>query len=139
MTARRAIPFSACAALLLAAPPFLPPYALTLLTQILIYAIFAMSLDLLLGYTRLASLGHAAYFGVAAYVVAILTTRYHASLRLCLCAALLAASAVAAVFGLIRSEEHTSELQSLRHLVCRLLLEKKKKQKNLLTTYNHNT
>src|SRR5258705_7712830 len=27
----------------------------------------------------------------------------------------------------IRSEEHTSELQSLRHLVCRLLLEKKKK------------
>src|SRR5205814_10117029 len=32
-----------------------------------------------------------------------------------------------------RSEEHTSELQSLRHLVCRLLLEKKKKKK---TTYD---
>src|SRR5436853_5612970 len=30
----------------------------------------------------------------------------------------------------LRSEEHTSELQSLRHLVCRLLLEKKKKKKN---------
>src|SRR5205814_7774434 len=30
----------------------------------------------------------------------------------------------------VRSEEHTSELQSLRHLVCRLLLEKKKNQKN---------
>src|SRR5205814_5120666 len=30
-----------------------------------------------------------------------------------------------------RSEEHTSELQSLRHLVCRLLLEKKKKIKNM--------
>src|SRR5205814_6170432 len=29
-----------------------------------------------------------------------------------------------------RSEEHTSELQSLRHLVCRLLLEKKKKKTN---------
>src|SRR5262245_62596693 len=29
----------------------------------------------------------------------------------------------------IRSEEHTSELQSLRHLVCRLLLEKKKKKR----------
>src|SRR5437899_4337980 len=29
--------------------------------------------------------------------------------------------------ALFRSEEHTSELQSLRHLVCRLLLEKKKK------------
>src|SRR5437899_528128 len=31
--------------------------------------------------------------------------------------------------GPLRSEEHTSELQSLRHLVCRLLLEKKKKSK----------
>src|SRR5262245_64234568 len=30
----------------------------------------------------------------------------------------------------VRSEEHTSELQSLRHLVCRLLLEKKKKKKD---------
>src|SRR5262245_63861140 len=34
---------------------------------------------------------------------------------------------VAAVVRHARSEEHTSELQSLRHLVCRLLLEKKKK------------
>src|SRR5262245_62682804 len=34
-----------------------------------------------------------------------------------------------------RSEEHTSELQSLRHLVCRLLLEKKKKKKKY-KTYN---
>src|SRR5947199_5843580 len=35
--------------------------------------------------------------------------------------------------GAPRSEEHTSELQSLRHLVCRLLLEKKKKKKICLT------
>src|SRR5262245_17527385 len=35
----------------------------------------------------------------------------------------------------LRSEEHTSELQSLRHLVCRLLLEKKK----LLRAFNHHT
>src|SRR5205814_9412950 len=34
--------------------------------------------------------------------------------------------ALAVRLKLIRSEEHTSELQSLRHLVCRLLLEKKK-------------
>src|ERR1039458_10398455 len=34
----------------------------------------------------------------------------------------------------LRSEEHTSELQSLRHLVCRLLLEKKKKRHNTLTS-----
>src|SRR5262245_64706988 len=34
-----------------------------------------------------------------------------------------------------RSEEHTSELQSLRHLVCRLLLEKKKKFRNHLQVH----
>src|SRR5258705_10072002 len=33
-----------------------------------------------------------------------------------------------------RSEEHTSELQSLRHLVCRLLLEKKKKRRDTILT-----
>src|SRR5262245_63514307 len=38
-----------------------------------------------------------------------------------------------------RSEEHTSELQSLRHLVCRLLLEKKKKNKKTHTTITKNT
>src|SRR5262245_64805161 len=37
-----------------------------------------------------------------------------------------------------RSEEHTSELQSLRHLVCRLLLEKKKQKKKSTTTNRHN-
>src|SRR5947199_7427821 len=41
------------------------------------------------------------------------------------------------LFSSQRSEEHTSELQSLRHLVCRLLLEKKKKQdRNRLVTHN---
>src|SRR6266404_9285118 len=40
----------------------------------------------------------------------------------------------------VRSEEHTSELQSLAYLVCRLLLEKKKKnQRYLLTKHNKNT
>src|ERR1035441_10829907 len=38
--------------------------------------------------------------------------------------------------GVYRSEEHTSELQSLRHLVCRLLLEKKKKQQPVLHTHH---
>src|SRR5262245_63804507 len=37
-----------------------------------------------------------------------------------------------------RSEEHTSELQSLRHLVCRLLLEKKKKNKKQIRNHNNN-
>src|SRR5690348_17386536 len=41
-------------------------------------------------------------------------------------------------FVWLRSEEHTSELQSPVHLVCRLLLEKKKKNVPLLIMYNHN-
>src|SRR2546425_5883122 len=39
----------------------------------------------------------------------------------------------------IRSEEHTSELQSLAYLVCRLLLEKKKKKPYNVTFMKHNT
>src|ERR1035438_10811077 len=38
---------------------------------------------------------------------------------------------------IMRSEEHTSELQSLRHLVCRLLLEKKKKRHMPITPSDH--
>src|SRR2546425_9038559 len=37
----------------------------------------------------------------------------------------------------LRSEEHTSELQSLAYLVCRLLLEKKKKQQTMRTSRSH--
>src|SRR3712207_7196023 len=37
--------------------------------------------------------------------------------------------------GMIRSEEHTSELQSRQYLVCRLLLEKKKKQTRNITSF----
>src|SRR2546422_2803818 len=40
--------------------------------------------------------------------------------------------------GNLRSEEHTSELQSRLHLVCRLLLEKKKKSHTWPRSYSHN-
>jgi ABC-type branched-subunit amino acid transport system permease subunit len=57
--------------LLAMAPLCLPSYHLALLTQAVISAMLAMSLDLLLGYTGLASLGHAAYLGVGAYSVVL--------------------------------------------------------------------
>src|SRR5258705_9573526 len=38
---------------------------------------------------------------------------------------------------IVRSEEHTSELQSLRHLVCRLLLEKKNKSRYIRGLHHH--
>jgi branched-chain amino acid transport system permease protein len=98
---RQAVALSIVGALLVALPPFLPAYPLTLLTQALIYAVFAMSLDLLLGYTGLPSLGHAAYFGVAAYVVAILATEHGAGFWACLLLALVAATVTSALFGLV--------------------------------------
>src|SRR5438034_294725 len=77
------------------------PYPFTLLTQAVIVAILAMSLDVLLGYTGLPSLGHAAYFGIAAYTVGILATERQTGLAGCLVAALLLATATAAVFGFL--------------------------------------
>jgi branched-chain amino acid transport system permease protein len=47
------------------------PYLISLFSRILIYALAAVSLDLLLGYGGLISLGHAAYLGIGAYVVGI--------------------------------------------------------------------
>ena len=47
--------------------------------KVLVMAIFAMSLDLLVGFTGLVSFGHAAYFGIAAYAVAILSPEYEAA------------------------------------------------------------
>ena len=61
--------------LFLIAPSFLSSYYLGLVTKMLIFALFAMSLDLLLGYTGLPSLGHAAYFGLGAYTVALLALK----------------------------------------------------------------
>ena len=73
----------ALAVLLVAGPPFLSSYWVGLLTQMVILAILAMSLDILLGYTGLPSLGHAAFFGVAAYAVAVLSTRYQQGFWTC--------------------------------------------------------
>jgi branched-chain amino acid transport system permease protein len=88
-------------ATLLVGPPFLSGFMLALLTQALVYAILAMSLDLVLGYMGLSSLGHAAYFGLGAYSVAILTTRHGAAFWTTLLVGVVLAAAVAAVFGLV--------------------------------------
>ena len=51
-------------------------YPRALVSEIYIFAIFAMSLDLLLGFTGLMSLGHAAFFGLGAYAVAVLGAQF---------------------------------------------------------------
>ncbi|WP_219417728.1 branched-chain amino acid ABC transporter permease [Pseudonocardia nigra] len=58
--------------LALAAVPFVVnPFGTTVLGRILVFALFAVSLDLLVGITGLPSLGHAAYFGVGAYAAGL--------------------------------------------------------------------
>lgn len=51
-------------------------FYLQLLTKVMIMAIFAMSLDLMVGYTGLVSLGHAAVFGIAGYALALVQPKY---------------------------------------------------------------
>jgi branched-chain amino acid transport system permease protein len=98
---RRALLAAAAIVVLALVGPVLPAYPLTLLTQALIVGILAMSLDLLLGYSGMPSLGHAAYFGVGAYAVAIMTTERQVGLIGCLVVGILLAALTAAVFGLL--------------------------------------
>jgi branched-chain amino acid transport system permease protein len=67
----------ALGAIALAAFPFVPmdggDFYLGMLSQMMILAIFAMSLDLLQGVSGLVSLGHAAFFGIAGYALAFMT------------------------------------------------------------------
>jgi branched-chain amino acid transport system permease protein len=84
---------------LLALPLALTDYYLGLVIRMMIFSIFAMSLDLLMGYAGLASLGHSAFLGVAAYAVGILSVRVSNSLFLTLGAGLGLAGITAALFG----------------------------------------
>ena len=90
-------------AFLIAGPPFLASYWVGLLTQMLIFALLAMSLDILLGYTGLPSLGHAGFFGVAAYAVAVLSTTYHAGFWTCVLSGILVGTLLSALLGLLVS------------------------------------
>lgn len=87
--------------LLLVLPYLLEAYYVGLVAKILILALFAMSLDLLIGYTGMPSLGHAAYFGVAAYATGLLALRLHWNVWLALPAGVLIAALTAALFGLL--------------------------------------
>ena len=88
-------------ALLLVLPPFLSSYVLTLITQVLIFAIMAMSVDLLLGFTGLPSLGQAAYFGLSAYTVGVMTTKHAAGFWPTVALGLGLCLVLAVLFGLI--------------------------------------
>ncbi len=87
----------AAGALAVAYPFVVRRYYVTLAEDILIYALFAMSLDLLLGYTGLTSFGHAAYFGLGAYLLAYITTHFGISNLLVTVPAVMLGTALAAL------------------------------------------
>jgi branched-chain amino acid transport system permease protein len=87
------------AALLL--PFFVGDFYINLASQILIAAVFALSLNLLVGFGGMTSLGHASYLGVAAYVAAILTTRYGFDHGTAALISIAGTVAMAAFFGVI--------------------------------------
>jgi len=77
-------------------------FYIQLVAKIMLMAIFAMSLDLLAGFTGLVSLGHAAFFGLGAYTLWLLTPSYAAaSLWLTLPAAILVAAVAALIIGFL--------------------------------------
>ncbi len=91
---------------LLAGSLLLPPllagdFYINLASQILIAAIFALSLNLLVGFGGMTSLGHASYLGVAAYISALLTSKYGFGHGTAALLSIAGTTAMAACFGVI--------------------------------------
>ena len=83
-------------------PALLPSFHQSLATKVVVFALLAMSLNLIVGYTGLLSLGHAAYFGVAAYTVGVLTVKYGvSSFWVAGLGAIALGTLVAAIFGFL--------------------------------------
>ena len=95
---RRAGPEIFVVLLLAAFPWFGGKFYVDLATTIMILAVFALSLEVLVGATGLVSFGHAAFFGVAAYAVALLSPKAAAPALLVLLPAAMAAAAAFAAF-----------------------------------------
>lgn len=84
----------------LALPYYAGPFWTGLATQMLIFGLLALSVDLLLGHAGLFSLTHASFFAVSAYTVAILQVRYGVPTALAAPAGICAGTLLALVFGL---------------------------------------
>lgn len=82
-------------------PQVIGSYYVRLLTLMLILGIFAMSLDLLVGFLNLPSVGHAAYFGTAAYIIGIFSKTVSDIFWVNLTLALVVSTILAAIFALL--------------------------------------
>lgn len=84
---------------LASAPSFLSKFILGNLTEIMIFGIFAMSLDILIGYTGLVSFGHAAFLGLGTYSAALLILNNLGNIGLIFLAAVIVSVIIAFIIG----------------------------------------
>ncbi len=91
----------AVGAALVAVPFVVGTFEVSLITTAVIFAAFAMSLDLLVGYTGLISLGHAAFFGFGGYVAAYASINMTANLLVVLPIVIVATALLAVVLGFL--------------------------------------
>ena len=85
--------------LLVIAPVAMSKYWTTLVTEIFVFAIFATSFNLLLGYTGMLSFGQAALFGAGAYTVSLIFLKLTASWPIAFLGAILVSALVAVIIG----------------------------------------
>jgi branched-chain amino acid transport system permease protein len=101
MTRRSLITFLICATLFVALPLIIRhEFYVNLASQVLIYALFALSVNMMLGYGGMVSLGHAGYLGVAGYACILLTIAGYDQLTAAI-AALVLSTVAAGVFGML--------------------------------------
>jgi branched-chain amino acid transport system permease protein len=97
MTRRLALVYACCATVLAAMPHVLDAYWVDVLNSVGLYALLALSLNLILGDAGLFNMGHAAFYAVGAYTAAILNTRLQVPILWALPVAGIAAALFAAV------------------------------------------
>jgi branched-chain amino acid transport system permease protein len=98
----RALPWIALVLLALAVLPIiLPSYQVSIATQVLIFSVLAMSIDILAGFAGRTSLGHGAIFGVSSYVAIYWTSVLGGDIWIGIVLGVVAATLLAAVFAVL--------------------------------------
>lgn len=88
-----------CLLLFVLMPVVLSMHNLTILTELLVFGLFAMSLDIIIGFTGMVSFGHAAFFGIGAYVSAFLLLNFNFPLPLAVLGGALASTIIGFPIG----------------------------------------
>ena len=102
MAVKNIIKYGCCFLVLLFlffAPTFLTKFIIGNITEIMIFGIFAMSLDILIGYTGLVSLGHAVFLGIGTYSSALLILNNYSNIGLIFLITILASALAAVIIG----------------------------------------